>query len=104
MRTQKQNRQGKGKLLTKTKAEGKNPLKKQKKSSVSLEEQNRILQVENKSLSEKVLELERLQQDMKAQQERLVFENNSFKQEIKKMNFELNKKTFNYICLRQKEK
>lgn len=92
----------KRKAVDETKAEGKNPLKKQKKSSVSIEEQNRILQVENKSLSEKVLE--RLQQDMKAQQERLVFENNSFKQEIKKMNFELNKKTFNYICLRKKEK
>ena len=57
----------------------------------------------HKSLSEKVLELERLQQDIKAQQQRLVFESDSFKQE-KKLNFELDKKTFNYICLTKKEK
>ena len=93
----------KRKAVDESNTEDKKPFKKQKEN-VSLEEQNRILQLENKTLSEKVLELERLQQEMKTQQEKLVFENDSFKHEIKNLNFELDKKTFNYICLRKKEK
>ncbi len=93
----------KRKAVDESETEDKKPFKKQKEN-VWLEEQNRILQLENKTLSEKVFDLEGLQQEMKTQQERLVFENDSFKHEIRNLNFEFDKKTFNYICLRKKEK
>jgi len=79
------------------------PIRKGRKTRVSLEKehlslqsQNTSLISENKALSEKVLKMEQLQQEMK-------FERDSFEQKLKEMKFEFNKRSFMYYCLKIRE-
>ena len=89
----------------------KQSVKKRKKARSALEKENFSLQVqiktlisENKALSEKDSEIERLQQEMTALQDKMKFELDSFEQKIKEMKFELNKRKFTYDCLKNREK
>ena len=64
------------------------------KENLSLQSQNTLLISENKALSEKVLKMEQLLQEMKAVQEKLKFERYSFEQKLKEMKFEFNTRSF----------
>ena len=86
------------------------PVKKRRKTRISLEKENRSLQSqntslisENKALSEKVLKMEQLLQEMKAVQEKMKFERDTFEQKLKEMKFEFNKRSFTYDCLKNRE-
>ena len=86
------------------------PVKKRRKTRISLEKENLSLQSqntslisENKALSEKVLKMEQLLQEMKAVQEKMKFERDTFEQKLKEMKFEFNKRSFTYHCLKNRE-
>ena len=83
------------------------PVEKRRKTRISLEKENLSLQSqntslisENKALSEKVLKMEQLLQEMTAVQEKMKFERYSFEQKLKEMKFEFNKRSFTYDCLK----
>ena len=59
---------------------------------------------QNIALSEKLLQMENLQQDMKALQEKMKTERDSLEKKAKEMRFELNKQRLTYDCLKNTEK
>ena len=86
------------------------PVKKRRKTRISLGKENLSLQSQNtslisekKALSERVLKMEQLLQEMKAVQEKLKFERYSFGQKLKEMKFEFNTRSFTLDCLKIRE-
>ena len=74
------------------------------KENLSLQSQNELLISENKSLSGKILGMEQLLQEMKAAHEKMKFERDSFEQKLKEVKFECNRRSFTYDCLKNREK